>query len=280
MDTTALQQRLLDWYREEKRDLPWRKTTDPYEVWVAEIMLQQTQVSRVVPKWEAFLDRFPDVEALAEAPLKDVLQLWDGLGYNNRAKWLRQAAQKVVEEYDGAFPQSVEELQELPGVGEYTANAVASFAFNAGGAVFDTNVRRVMYRFHGKAPDEELQAFHRSIFPPDHAREWNNAVMELGSEVCVKGTPRCRACPWREDCTAWQRKDFETPEIQKQSTFEGSWRQYRAKVLKLLMDGPMEREKLEEELDLPDDYGFAELLEELTGEDLIEREGERVRLPG
>ncbi len=280
MDASALQQRLFDWYEENARDLPWRNTTDPYRILVSEIMLQQTQVSRVIPKYEAFLDEFPTVQDLADAPLKDVIALWDGLGYNNRARYLKEAAEQVVAEYDGEFPRDPDELQELMGVGPYTANAVASFAFDSGGPVFDTNVRRVLYRFHGKAGDDELQAFLATIFPEDEPRLWNNALMELGSEVCTDGTPRCRECPWREDCTAWKRTDFATPDIQEQSTFEGSWRQYRAKLLKLLMDGPRGRDALRDDLDLPDDHDLDELIAELADEGMVAVDGDTVRLPG
>lgn len=280
MTTEELQDALLDWYDDNKRDLPWRNTTDPYRILVSEVMLQQTQVARVVPKYEAFLDRFPTVESLADAPLSDVLKLWSGLGYNRRAKYLKQAAEKVVDEYGGTFPQDPHELQELPGVGPYTADAVASFAFNTGGPVFDTNVRRVLYRFYGKAPDTELKEFHHSIFPPDRARRWNNAIMELGAEVCIDGTPRCRDCPWRTACTAWQRKDFETPEVQTQSAFKGSWRFYRAKLLRILLEhDALEEQELREELELPDKYDFDELIEELVGEDMIVAEDGVYRLP-
>ncbi|MDY6766316.1 MAG: A/G-specific adenine glycosylase [Candidatus Nanohaloarchaea archaeon] len=279
MDVEQLQAELLTWYRENRRELPWRETDDPYEVLVAEIMLQQTQVARVVPKWEAFLDRFPTVEDLADAPLREVLQLWDGLGYNNRAKYLKQAAEQVVEEFDGEFPRDPDQLETLQGVGEYTANAVASFAFNNGGPVFDTNVRRLLYRFHGAATDAELKAVHEQLFPTGESRVWNNAVMELGAEVCVDGTPRCRECPWREDCEAFRAKTFDTPDVQSQSSFEGSWRQYRAKVLKLLMDGAKPREELSAALELPEEYSINELLAELAAEGMIEETATGYRLP-
>lgn len=280
MTLPELQDALLDWYTENARDMPWRNTDDPYKILVSEVMLQQTQVSRVIPKYEAFLEEFPTIEDLADAPLSEVLTLWSGLGYNRRAKYLKQAAETIVDEFDGRFPQDPESLKELPGVGPYTANAVASFAFNNGGPVFDTNVRRVLYRFYGKAPDDELEEYHRSIFPPGKSRRWNNAIMELGAEVCIEGTPQCRECPWRQDCTAWKRKDFETPEVQSQSTFKGSWRFYRAKLLRLLMEhDELEKEKLQEELDMPDKYDLAELLDELQDEDMITAEDGRYRLP-
>jgi A/G-specific adenine glycosylase len=279
MTVPELQDALLSWYDANARDLPWRNTDDPYRILVSEIMLQQTQVSRVVPKYEAFLEKFPTVEDLADAPLSDVLQLWDGLGYNNRAKYLQQAAEMVVDEFDGAFPRDPDELQELPGVGPYTANAVASFAFNNGGPVFDTNVRRVLYRFYGQAPDAELEEYHAAIFPADKSHTWNNAIMELGAEICIDGTPRCKECPWRPDCTAWKRKDFATPEVQQQSTFEGSWRYYRAKVLKQLMDDSMRQEELADALDLPDKYNLDELLDELVAEEMIVADDGVYRLP-
>lgn len=280
MSTEELQDALLDWYAENKRDLPWRNTDNPYRILVSEVMLQQTQVSRVIPKYEEFLEQFPTAQELADAPLSDVLTLWSGLGYNRRAKYLKQAAEKVVDTYDGRFPRDPQELQELPGVGPYTANAVASFAFNNGGPVFDTNVRRVMYRFYGKAPDNELETFHKSIFPPERSRRWNNAIMELGAEVCIDGTPRCGDCPWRPSCTAWKKQDFETPEVQTQSTFKGSWRFYRSKLLHLLMEeDAMTREKIVDALELPEEYDLDELIEELLEEDMIAEQDGTYQLP-
>ncbi len=280
MTTEDLQAALLDWYENNKRDLPWRHTADPYRILVSEVMLQQTQVSRVIPKYRAFLDEFPAAEDLADAPLSDVLKLWSGLGYNRRAKYLKQAAEQVVNEYGGRFPRDPQTLQELPGVGPYTANAVAAFAFNTGGPVFDTNVRRVMYRFHGKASDSELETFHTSIFPPEKSRTWNNAIMELGSEVCVDGTPRCSNCPWRSECTAWKTQDFDTPEVQTQSTFKGSWRFYRAKLLRLLMEhDALPEDRIAEELALPDKYDLDELIAELVDEQMVTESDGKYRLP-
>lgn len=279
MDDDALRDTILDWYEENARELPWRDTTDPYRILVSEVMLQQTQVSRVVPKYEAFLDAFPTAEALADAPLADVLEAWDGLGFNNRAKRLKRAAERVVEEHGGTVPRDVETLQELPGVGPYTANAVASFAYDDGGPVFDANVRRVLYRFHGQAEDDELRAVHERLFPPERSRVWNNAIMELGALVCTSGTPECRACPWREACTAWQRQDFATPETRSQSDFEGSWRSYRSALLKELMDGPLAVDEVAEAVDLPEEHDPRELVEELAGEGMVERREDRVRLP-
>lgn len=280
MDADQLREDLFAWYDEEKRELPWRDTTDPYSILVAEVMLQQTQVSRVIPKYEEFLDRFPTVQDLADAPLKDVLQMWDGLGFNRRAKFLHQSAQIIVDEYGGDIPRDVDALQELPGVGAYTAQAVLAFAFNKGKEpVFDTNVQRLLYRFHGHKTDTELQAVHQDLFAEESPRKWNNAVMELGSQVCTTGTPKCKTCPWRQHCTAWEKKDFSEPEKQTQSPFQGSWRQYRAKLLRLLMEGPHTRQELRDQLELPDEYDVDELLEELAGEDLIIKKNGEWQLP-
>jgi A/G-specific adenine glycosylase len=279
MDEEALRASLLTWYEDERRDLPWRETTDPYSILVSEVMLQQTQVSRVVPQYEAFLERFPTLEALAEAPLGDVIEQWDGLGFNNRAKRLQRAAETVVEERDGRVPREVDALEELPGVGPYTANAVASFAFDDGGPVFDANVRRVLHRFHGPVGDDELRAVHERLFPDGDSRRWNNAIMELGALVCTSGTPECRRCPWREDCTAWTRQEFSSPETRSQSDFEGSWRSYRSALLKALMEGPLEIDDVADAIELPERYDAVELVEELEEEGMVVRRGETIALP-
>ena len=279
MDDDALREALLDWYEEAHRDLPWRETTEPYQILVSEVMLQQTQVSRVVPQYEAFLERFPTLEALARAPLADVIEQWDGLGFNNRAKRLKRAAETVVDEHDGAVPRDVDALQELPGVGPYTANAVASFAFDDGGPVFDANVRRVLHRFHGPAEDDELRMVHERLFPEGDSRRWNNAIMELGALVCTGGTPECRRCPWREDCTAWARQEFSSPETRSQGDFEGSWRSYRSSLLKALMEEPLDVDDVADAIDLPERYDADELVDELDDEGMVVLRGDTVALP-
>lgn len=280
LSVDQLQEALYTWYDEQKRELPWRNTTDPYKILVSEVMLQQTQVSRVVPKYKEFLEKFPTVQDLAEASLKDVLPVWDGLGFNRRAKFLHRSAQIIVEDYGGEVPQDAAALQELPGVGEYTAQAVLAFAFNTGAKpVFDTNVRRLFYRFHGPENDTRLRAAHQDVFDEDHPRKWNNAVMELGSQICTTGTPQCKACPWREDCTAWRKKDFSEPETGTQSRFQDSWRFYRAKTLKLLMAAALPREELVDALELPAEYDADALLTELVDEGLVEEVDGVYRLP-
>jgi len=237
-DVEAVREALLEWYRADHREFPWRRTDDPYEILVSEVMSQQTQLGRVVEGWSAFLDRWPTVEALARADRSAVVSFWSEhrLGYNNRAKYLHEAARQVVEDFEGEFPRDPERLQELQGVGPYTANAVASFAFNTGDAVVDTNVKRVLYRAFS-IPDEK-GAFGEGasgLMPEGKSGEWNNAIMELGGVACEK-TPRCdeMGCPWREWCDAYASSDFSAPDVPKQSKFEGSRRQFRGRVVEVL----------------------------------------------
>ena len=237
-DIERAQEALLSWYRADHRSFPWRETTDPYEILVSEVMSQQTQLSRVVAAWTAFVERWPTVAALADADQAEVVGFWTdhSLGYNNRATYLHEAARQVVSEFDGQFPSDPETLQELMGVGPYTANAVASFAFNNGNAVVDTNVKRVLYRVAGTDDDEpDYETLADTLMPADTSRDWNNAVMELGGVACRK-TPRCdeRNCPWREWCHAYRTGDFTAPDVPTQPSFEGSRRQFRGRVVQLL----------------------------------------------
>ncbi|AAG19811.1 A/G-specific adenine glycosylase [Halobacterium salinarum] len=239
-DTTALQTALVDWYTDSHRSFPWRETTDPYEILVSEVMSQQTQLSRVIDAWRAFLDRWPTTAALAAADRSDVVGFWSAhsLGYNNRATHLHEAAQQVETDYDGAIPRTPAELSELMGVGPYTANAVASFAFNAGNAVVDTNVKRVLYRaFEGIRDDDDpdYRPLANELLPDGTSRVWNNAVMELGAVACQQ-TPRCdeAECPLREWCHAYQTGDFTAPDVPTQPSFEGSRRQFRGRIVRLL----------------------------------------------
>jgi A/G-specific adenine glycosylase len=275
---------LLSWYREGHRPFPWRETADPYEVLVSEVMSQQTQLSRVVEAWAAFVERWPTAADLAAADRAEVVGFWTdhSLGYNNRAKYLHEAASQVVDEFDGEFPREPETLQELMGVGPYTANAVASFAFNNGEAVVDTNVKRVLYRAFG-VPDDDaaFEAAASRLMPAGESRDWNNAVMELGGVACGQ-TPRCdeAGCPWREWCQAYATGDFTAPDVPEQPAFEGSRRQMRGRVLGAL------REHGELELDdlgplvrvdyVPDgSYGrgwLRELAEDLADDGLVSLE--------
>jgi A/G-specific adenine glycosylase len=226
---------LVEWYQDDHRSFPWRETTDPYAILVSEVMSQQTQLGRVETAWADFLERWPTVEALAEADRSEVVAFWTShsLGYNNRARYLHEAAGQVLEEFDGEFPTDPGDLQDLQGVGPYTANAVASFAFDSGNAVVDTNVKRVLYRAFG-VPDED-DAFEEAatfLMPGGESRVWNNAIMELGGVACEK-TPACdeAGCPWREYCEAYATGDFTAPDVPTQPSFEGSRRQFRGRVI-------------------------------------------------
>ena len=239
-DLEAARAALLSWYEAERRDYPWRETDEPYALLVCEVMSQQTQLDRVVEPWAAFLDRWPTVGALAAADRADVVGFWSShaLGYNNRARRLHEAARLVVQEHGGELPGTVEGLRELPGVGPYTARAVASFAFGVDAAVVDTNVERVLHRaFDVPDDDAAFEAAAGTLLPASDARRWNEAVMELGGTVCAR-TPRCdeAPCPWRDRCAAYASGDFTAPDVPEQPAFEGSRRQFRGRVVRALDD--------------------------------------------
>ncbi len=203
--------RLLRWFAQHRRPLPWRMSRDPYRVWVSEVMLQQTRVDTAIPYYQRFLERFPTVEALAAAPEEDVLKAWEGLGYYSRARKLQQAAREVVERYGGRFPDDAEALAALPGIGPYTAGAVAAIAFNRPVAAVDGNVLRVMARVLGIAEDvarpvvrRRIAAAVEAMIPEGQASAFAEALMELGALVCTPRRPACTACPWQDGCAARQ----------------------------------------------------------------------------
>jgi A/G-specific adenine glycosylase len=203
------QRRLLTWYESQRRDLPWRTEPHPYRVWVSEIMLQQTQVRAVLPYYARFLERFPDVESLAHSSEGEVLSLWAGLGYYSRARNLRLAAQKIIRDFRGRFPDKLGDLLELPGIGRYTAGAILSIAFNSPQPIVDGNVKRVISRLHGirdGAPEaffwEQAGAWVSRTQPAD----FNQAVMELGALVCTRRSPGCGSCPVSGFCEARKMK--------------------------------------------------------------------------
>jgi A/G-specific adenine glycosylase len=193
---SGLRKRLLAWFERQARDLPWRRTRDPYRIWVSEIMLQQTRVAAVVPYYERFLERFPDVVCWLRAEESEVLALWSGLGYYSRARNLLRAARMIHE--SGRFPRSYEELRSLPGVGEYTAAAIASIAFGEPRAVVDGNVRRVLSRLSCGAEDPARLA--QKLLDRQRPGDFNQALMELGAEVCRPRSPRCDVCPVARYC--------------------------------------------------------------------------------
>ena len=214
----AFQKHILDWYHHNQRELPWRKTRDPYSILVSEVMSQQTQLSRVIPKYEAWIKKFPTVQKLAAATVSDVLQYWSGLGYNRRALHLKKTAEVITEKYNGMFPQTEKELLTLPGIGKYTARAILCFAFNQQIAVVDTNVRKViltqlLVKKDSKLSEQEIEEIAVQLLPTGHAYEWNQALMDYAASVL---------------------KNEKIP-IPKQSKFIGSHRYYRGQILKRLL---------------------------------------------
>lgn len=210
---TSVRSGLLAWWHANRRDLPWRHTRDPYRIMVSEIMLQQTQVDRVIPYFHRWFEHFPTVYELAEAPTADVIRLWQGLGYNRRGVNMQRTAQAVVER-GGDFPETVEELLKLPGIGPYTAGAIACFAFEQDVVFIDTNMRRVLHRlFVGvdvpkpTASDKEVLAIATEVVPGGDGWNWNQGIMEFGALHCTARKPLCIVCPLQNDCNAF-------PEIQ------------------------------------------------------------------
>jgi A/G-specific adenine glycosylase len=230
-----VRRRLLAWYGREHRDFPWRTTRDPYAVLVSEVMLQQTQAARIAERFPRFMARFPTVEALAAAPSADVLAEWAGLGYNRRALALQGAAAAVVER---GWPPDVEGLEALPGVGPYTARAIASLAFGRPAGVVDTNVRRwLVRRFRATDTPRALQSLAddlATIEADDAAAEWTHATMEFGAAVCRPRAPRCDACPIAAGCPS--RDAAATVRVPRQARLRGSDRAYRGAVVRALAD--------------------------------------------
>ena len=208
-EVAALRANLLAWYELNRRDLPWRRTRDPYEIWVSEIMLQQTRVAAVIDRYEAFLLKFPSIEALAQADESDVLALWSGLGYYRRARMMHKTAKAVTEEQNGIMPQTAVGLRTLPGIGAYTSAAIASIAYGEPVAVVDGNVERVVQRLAGWGSesrtgqaelDRNTLNLANALLDPAHPGEFNQAMMELGATVCLPKSPKCLICPVEGFC--------------------------------------------------------------------------------
>ena len=201
----SFQRRVLAWYAAHGRDLPWRKTRDPYAILVAEVLSHQTQISRVVPVYEAILERYPTAEAMALAPLEAVKTITDPLGYKIRGNWLHGAALQVADRFGGVMPQTLPELRQLPGIGRYTAGAVMSFAHHRDAPVLDTNIARLLRRYFGvdatpRARTRELWSAAAAVIPRGKGYLINQALMDLGAIVCRAKAPRCDACPLRRSC--------------------------------------------------------------------------------
>ncbi len=265
---------LLTWGLPRLRDLPWRRSRDPWEILVSEVMLQQTQTGRVIPKWLAFLEAFPTPAACAAASLGDVLRLWQGLGYPRRARSLHTAASVITDELGGVFPSTLPELLRLPGVGPYTARAVLAFAFEIDVAIVDTNVARVLARCAGtRLTPKAVQALADSWLPPGESWAWNQVMLDLGATVCRPGVPACAECPIAATC-AW-RGVGPDPAVgsagvsTSQTRFEGSDRQVRGRLLAALGSGPVRVTDLARAAGLPADPERAQrLMIALVGEGL------------
>ncbi|UWG95410.1 A/G-specific adenine glycosylase [Dehalobacter sp. DCM] len=201
---------LLTWYAQNRRELPWRNTSDPYAIWISEIMLQQTQVETVIDYYHRFLNGFPDVARLGQAEEEDVLSLWKGLGYYTRARNILRAARVILEKFDGVFPTVYTDIRSLPGIGDYTAGAIASIAYNLSYPAVDGNVLRIISRLDGIEEDISLQktktritARAAGLIPDGKAGDFNQALMDLGATVCVPKDPKCTvSCPWQTECSA------------------------------------------------------------------------------
>ncbi len=234
---------ILAWFDERGRQFPFRGVRDPYAIWVCEIMAQQTQIKRAAGKWSTFLERFPTVKALAEAPTADVLREWRGLGYNRRALNLQRAAQVVMAEHAGRMPSDVAALEQLPGVGPYTARAVAALAFGQPVGPVDTNVRRVLTRVLGgqQVPSEsELQRLADLAVPIERPADWTHAVMDLGASVCRPRSPRCGECPMRRWCRFARAGLPAASPLQRrrQPAFASTTRWLRGRLMDLLREAP------------------------------------------
>jgi len=208
-DFTCMRLELLAWYQSSKRDLPWRQTSDPYAIWISEVMLQQTRVAVVIERYTAFLQRFPTIESLARADEQDVLAFWSGLGYYRRARMLHKAAQTIVADQSGMMPTTAAELRHLPGIGSYTAAAIASIAYNEPISVVDGNVERVLSRIQGwhshdiaseAAVRRKVEDLAQKLIDLRHPGDYNQATMELGATICTPRNPQCLVCPWARHC--------------------------------------------------------------------------------
>ena len=276
---------LLGWSDPHQRDLPWRQTRDPWAVLVSEVMSQQTQIERVVPKWREFIKRYPTPRHLAAAPLGDVIAFWVGLGYNRRAKYLHVCAQVVVDQHEGALPSDLDGLLSLPGIGPYTARAVLAFAFEHDVGVVDTNVGRVLARVGGSSlSSEQAQSLADALVPEGRGWQWNQSLLDFGASVCTKRNPSCSECPMRESCS-W-RGSGPDPAIGSagvsvpQSTFAGSDRQGRGRFLLKLANGPIAQNEVADAMGWPDDSVRAErVLASLVNDGMAQSDGDFVHLP-
>jgi A/G-specific adenine glycosylase len=302
---------LLQWYAIEHRDLPWRSTHDPYAILVSEMMLQQTQVQRVLPKYEQFLTAFPTLADLASTSTADVISAWVPLGYNMRAVRLQSIARQVMNEFAGSIPDAIEELLKLKGIGRYTAGAIACFAFKKQVAMVDTNIHRVLHRvFLGldlsepRLTNDQRLTFAGQVLPQGEAYDWNQALMDLGATICTSANPQCSRCPLQDVCKAYAemsqyslfpsgavmrqlRKVAEKKEAYQKQPFTSTNRYFRGRIVdhlcslpegqrvSLTVLGPNIKKEFQEE----DLIWLQELVEKLAKDGLVDYAEEGVRLP-
>lgn len=279
-----MQDALLGWGLPRLRDLPWRQTRDPWAILVSELMLQQTQVARVLPKYLDFLSLYPTPAACAAVSSGDIVRAWAGLGYNRRALNLHRAACAVAEA--GSFPSTLAGLLALPGVGPYTARAILTFAFEADVAVVDTNIARVLARLHGRSlATQEVQALADELVPDGEGWAWNQVLMELGATTCTARSWACSACPLRPSCT-WAGAAASDPAIGSagvsggQSRFIGSDRQGRGRLVEALRTGSVPAASLSKVMGWPDEKARAErVVATLLADGLVLFENGAYRLP-
>lgn len=278
---------LLGWYADVGRDLPWRRTRDPYAVLVSEVMLQQTQVARVAPRFEAWLERWPTAQALAEAPASEVLAAWSGLGYNSRALRLHAAAKAVAEQ---GWPSTEAGLRALPGIGPYTAAAVAAFAFQLPAAAVDTNQQRVIDRWDGvpRRSAGEIRARALALVPHDAPDAWNHALMDLGATICTARVAACDDCPIAEACASAGLVDPAAERAMRASSaaprarFEETARYVRGRIVAALVDAgaPATRDALRATIPAEvTDARIAAAVDGLVRDGLVVVEGDALRLP-
>ncbi|MGZ3645915.1 MAG: A/G-specific adenine glycosylase [Ktedonobacteraceae bacterium] len=302
---------LLRWYAAEHRDLPWRSTHDSYAILVSEIMLQQTQVQRVLPKYEQFLTAFPSLANLAAASTADVISVWIPLGYNMRAVRLQSIARQVMNEFDGKLPDTIEELLRLKGIGRYTAGAIACFAFLQQVAMVDTNIHRVLHRvFLGTdlsepgLTDDQRLIFAELVLPDGKAYDWNQALMDLGATICTSANPQCSRCPLQDVCKTYAelsqyslfpsgttmrqlRKVAEKKEVYQKQPFTSTNRYFRGRIVDHLCSQPEGQRiplsvlgpKIKHDFQEEDLIWLQQLVEKLAKDGLVDFAEEGVRLP-
>src|SRR3989440_1915824 len=308
---TRVHSYLLQWYAAEHRDLPWRSTHDPYAILVSEMMLQQTQVQRVLPKYEQFLVAFPTLADLAAASTADVISAWVPLGYNMRAVRLQSIARQVMNEFDGSIPDTIEELLTLKGIGRYTAGAIVCFAFKQQVAMVDTNIHRLLQRiFLGMDISEHMLTnaqrltLAEQVLPDGKAYDWNQALMDLGATICTSANPHCSRCPLQDVCKAYSemsqyslfpsgtvmrqlRRVAEKQESYQKQSFTSTNRYFRGRIVDHLCSLPEGQRvpltvlgpKIKPEFQQEDLIWLQELVEKLAKDGLVDFAEEGVRLP-